>query len=139
MLSWNIAQVRVVGTMLLCGVLVSPAWAQSEASSATPGTIESEQVLRERLQENVREREQLLQQLEDLGRKRDESLPKDERPQRYQDMTGPTGEAGATEETPVYELADISIVSKRVQKHPGGAGLSPRPRARKPIRNRPAR
>ncbi|MDR4471609.1 MAG: hypothetical protein MRJ92_02805 [Nitrospira sp.] len=81
------------------------------------GHNRSEQVLRERLQENVRERGAPAWQ-EDLGRKRDESLPQEQRPQRYQDMTGPTGEAGATEETPVYELADISIVSKRVQKLP---------------------
>ncbi|HAP39598.1 MAG TPA: TonB-dependent receptor, partial [Nitrospira sp.] len=129
MLSWDITQVRVVGTMLVCGLLVNPAWAESDTSSPTTGTMESEQVLRERLQRNVQEREQLLQQLEDLGRKRDESLPKDERPQRYQDMTGPTAEAGATEETPVYELADISIVSKRVQKLPEGLAFSATPRS----------
>ena len=91
--------------------------------------MESEAALRERLQHNVHEREQLLQQLEDLSRTRDETLPKDERPQLYRETTDAAAEGGASQETPVYELADISIVSKRVQKHPEGLAFSATPRS----------
>ena len=119
----------IMETMLACGLLAGPAWAQSDTPPSAPGTMESEQMLRERLQQNVREREQLLQQLEDMGRKHDESLPKNERPQLYREMAAPTAESGATEEPPIYELADISIVSKRVQKHPEGMAFSATPRS----------
>ncbi len=129
MMSAGVVQNGVVGTMLLCGMLVGPAWAQSEPSSSTPGTMESEAVLRERLQQNGNEREQLLRQLEELSRTRDEALPPKEKPQRYQEAPGPQSDgADAPEAVPVYDLADISIVSKRVQKHPEGLAFSATPR-----------
>ncbi len=116
-------------TMLACGLLAGPAWPQSDTPPSAPGAMESEQMLRGRLQQNVREREQLLQQLEEMGRKHDESLQKNERPQLYREMAAPTAESGASEEPPIYELADISIVSKRVQKHPEGMAFSATPRS----------
>ena len=129
MRSWRIVQHGAAGIMLVCGWLVGSAWAQSDVLSAAPGTIESEAVLRERLQQNVREREQLLQQLEDLGRTREEALPSNEKPQRYQEAAVPQSDGvDAPGAVPVYDLADISIVSKRVQKHPEGLAFSATPR-----------
>jgi iron complex outermembrane receptor protein len=129
MMSRKIVQHGVAGMMLVCGWLVGSTWAQSEPSSSTPGTMESEAVLRERLQQNGNEREQLLRQLEDLSRIRDEALPANEKPQRYQEAAVPQSDGGdAPEAVPVYDLADISIVSKRVQKHPEGLAFSATPR-----------
>lgn len=115
--------------MLLCGLLAGSAWAQSDVPQSVPSAMESEQVLRERLQQNGQERERLLQELEAIGRKRDESLPQGERPQRFREVTGQPAGPEAPEEPPVYELADISIVSKRVQKHPEGLAFSATPRS----------
>ncbi len=55
----RMAQRGVRATMLLCGVLAGPAWAQNELPTL-PAAMESEAVLRERLQQNGQEREQLL-------------------------------------------------------------------------------
>jgi len=96
MLSVGVVQNGVVGMLLLWGMFLSPAWAQSDVPSSTSGTMESEAVLRERLQHNVQEREQLLQQLEDLSRVRDETLPKHERPQLYRETTDAAAEGGAS-------------------------------------------
>ncbi len=129
MRSWRIVQHGVAGSLLVCGWLVGSAWAQNELPPPTSSTLESEAVLRERLQQNVREREQLLQQLEDLGRTREEALPSNEKPQRYQEAAVPQSDGvDAPEAVPVYDLADISIVSKRVQKHPEGLAFSATPR-----------
>lgn len=65
----------VWGAVLVCVLTGSPAWAQGEASVPVGGSAQSEQVLRERLQQNVQERETLLQELEEIGRRRDEALP----------------------------------------------------------------
>jgi iron complex outermembrane receptor protein len=90
----------------------------------------TEEGLRDRLQQNVREREELLRELEDITRRRDEVLPVEEKPQRYQEIAGPQAEStNAPDAIPVYDLADISIVSKRVQKLPEGLAFSATPRS----------
>lgn len=119
----------VWGAVLVCVLTGSPAWAQGEVPVPVGGTAQSEQALRERLQQNVQEREKLLQDLEEMGRRRDEALPPSERPQLYKEAVVETSGPAAPDESPVYELSDISIVSKRVQKHPEGLAFSATPRS----------
>jgi iron complex outermembrane recepter protein len=80
-------------------------------------------------QQNPREqqlREQLkgiLQELEDLQKGRESTVPPDERPKTATEKVAPAQSevAGAI---PEYELSDLSIVSKRFQKRPEGLSLS---------------
>ncbi len=113
----------------MCVLTGSPVWALGEAPVPVGGIGQSEQELRERLQQNVQERETLLRELDDISRRRDEALPAGERPQLYKETPHEASGPAAPEEAPVYELADISIVSKRVQKHPEGLAFSSTPRS----------
>lgn len=68
----------------------------------------------------------ILQELEDLQKGREVTLPPAERPKTVTEKAKPE-QAEATEAAealPEYELADTSIVSKRFQKRPEGVSLS---------------
>ncbi|MCC6141527.1 MAG: TonB-dependent receptor [Nitrospira sp.] len=68
----------------------------------------------------------ILQELDDLKRNREQALPPAERPKTVTEKAAPesSGEAEVAEAMPEYELADTSIVSKRLQKRPEGMSLS---------------
>lgn len=128
---YSAVRARLLGAVIcvLAGLSAPTAWSQAADPIAPSTATAAEEALRERLQQNVREREQLLRELDEAGRRREEALPLDERPKRLQetagaDVVGPDAPA----QEPVYDLADISIVSKRVQKHPEGLTFSSTPR-----------
>lgn len=75
-----------------------------------------EQQLRDQLKE-------ILQELEDLQKGRESTLPPAERPKTVTEKVAPEQTEGA-EAIPEYELSDVSIVSKRFQKRPEGISLS---------------
>lgn len=75
-----------------------------------------EQQLRDQLKE-------ILQELEDLQKGRESTLPPAERPKTVTEKVAPEQSEGA-EAIPEYELSDVSIVSKRFQKRPEGISLS---------------
>jgi iron complex outermembrane recepter protein len=72
-------------------------------------------------------REQLkgiLQELENLQRGKEKTLPPEEKPKAVVTEKVTPEEATATGTMPVYELADTSIVSKRLERRPEGVSLS---------------
>ncbi|MEP6933325.1 MAG: Plug domain-containing protein, partial [Nitrospirota bacterium] len=83
----------------------------------------------EAAQQNPREqqlREQLkgiLQELDDLKKDRESTVPPEERPNTVTEKLAPE-HAGVAGTIPEYELSDLSIISKRVHKRPEGVSLS---------------
>jgi iron complex outermembrane recepter protein len=83
----------------------------------------------EAMQQSSREqqlREQLkgiLQELDDLQKGRESTVPPAERPKTVTEKVTPE-QAQGTGAMPEYELSDTSIVSKRFQKRPEGVSLS---------------
>lgn len=97
----------------------------------------------EAIQQSPREqqlREQLkgiLQELEDLQKGRESALPPAEQPKTVTEKVAPE-ESQATGAIPEYELADMSIISKRFVKRPEGVTMSATPRSEtesQPTRN----
>lgn len=70
----------------------------------------------------------ILQELEELQQKKESEKPDAERPTIIKESAEPASHETATEAAsdakPDFDLADMSIVSKRLQKHPEGMSLS---------------
>ncbi len=108
-----LAAAALFGGIAVMGQAVS---AQEPASSSGTEPSPREGQLREQLKS-------ILQELEALQRGREHTLPPAEKPKTAIEKVAPE-EAEATGAMPEYELADTSIVSKRIQKRPEGVSLS---------------
>ena len=86
---------------------------QTEGLSASP----REQELRGQLKG-------ILQELDDLQKSRESALPPAERPKTVTEKVKPEQTEEVAGAMPEYDLADTSIVSKRLQKRPEGVALS---------------
>jgi len=67
---------------------------------------------------------QILQELEELQHKKESATPEGERPTIVKEKAAPEESEAAQESIPEFELADMSIVSNRLQKRPEGISLS---------------
>lgn len=109
-----------VGIFVLCVAGNGKALAQ-EASSSDTSTSPRERELRDQLKS-------ILQELDELQQKKESGKPEAERPAIIKEKTesdAPETAAEATSEAkPDFDLADMSIVSKRHQKRPEGLSLS---------------
>lgn len=110
----------VVGLVVFCAVGGANVCAQDTPaadSSASP----RERELRDQLKT-------ILQELDDLQQKKESAKPETERTSIIKEKKEPTSSEAITDATPSAEpdldLADMSIVSKRLQKHPEGMSLS---------------
>ena len=107
---------RVGHIIVAVAVLGSMATIDHVASAqepAQPAVSPREEQLRKQLKG-------ILQELDELQKAREETLPPGERPQGVTEKVSPQ----ASEAIPEYELSDLSIVSKRFQKRPEGLSLS---------------
>jgi len=86
---------------------------QPEEASSPP----REQELRGQLKD-------ILQELDDLKRTREQALPPAERPKTVTEKVALEQAEPLADAMPEYELSDTSIVSKRLQKRPEGLSLS---------------
>ena len=107
-----LAAVALFGGMAVMGQAVL---AQEPASSSGTEQSPREGQLREQLKS-------ILQELEALQRGQEQTLPPTEKPKTVIEKVAPE-EAEAMGAKPEYELADTSIVSKRIQKRPEGVSL----------------
>ncbi|NOS81676.1 MAG: TonB-dependent receptor [Nitrospira sp. CG24C] len=106
------------------------AFAQEPAPTETVEQNPREQQLREQLKG-------ILQELEDLQRSRESTLPPTERPKVVTEKIEPE-EMKSPGSIPEYELADMSIISRRFVKRPEGISFSTTPRSEtesQPTRN----
>ena len=109
--------IAVVMTVIgMPGAWQSLAQAQEPDSTAATASPR-EQELREQLKG-------ILQELDDLKRNREHALPPAERPKTVTEIVKPEQAEEVAEAMPEYELADTSIVSKRLQKRPEGVSFS---------------
>ncbi|TKB69106.1 MAG: TonB-dependent receptor [Nitrospira sp.] len=93
-----------------------------EAPSADPSALPRERELRDQLKT-------ILQELDELQQKKDSTKPEAERQPiiKEKKVESPSAEAEMvtpTETQPDFDLSDMSIVSKRLQKRPEGVSLS---------------
>ncbi len=107
-----LAAVALFGGIAVMGQAVL---AQEPASSSGTEQSPREGQLREQLKS-------ILQELEALQRGQEQTLPPTEKPKTVIEKVAPE-EAEAMGAKPEYELADTSIVSKRIQKRPEGVSL----------------
>lgn len=107
------AVVMTVIGMLSAGAPLAQAQAPNQGESAVSPR---EQELRGQLKG-------ILQELEEIQRHKDSVLPPAERPRTVTEKVQPE-QAQLVDAMPEYELADTSIVSRRVQKRPEGVSLS---------------
>jgi iron complex outermembrane receptor protein len=108
-----IVAVSVLGGIAAMGhVALAQEPVQSEALAQSP----HEQQLREQLKG-------ILQELEDLQKGRESTVPPAERPKTVTEKVAPE-QSQVTGAMPEYELSDTSIVSTRFQKRPEGLSLS---------------
>jgi iron complex outermembrane recepter protein len=108
-----LAAAVLFGGIAVMGQAVS---AQEPASSSGTEQSPREGQLREQLKG-------ILQELEELQRGREQTSPPTEKPKTVTEKVT-SEEAEATGAMPEYELADTSIVSKRLQKRPEGVSVS---------------
>jgi iron complex outermembrane recepter protein len=103
--------------LILLAASAVPAAAQ-DAPPIDPATTPREQELRDQLRN-------ILHELDEIQLQKEKATPEAERPSiiKEQAETEPAGEAQPTA-VPHYDLADMSIVSKRLQKRPEGISLS---------------
>jgi len=92
----------------------------ARAQDATQQPVSQASPREEQLREQLKD---ILQELEDLQRTRESTLPPSERPKAAVEKVAPD-QAEGTDTMPEYQLADTSIVSKRFQKRPEGVSLS---------------
>jgi len=110
---------RAVKLVLATATLImgaDPIWAQ-DSPSAEPAPTQRERELREQLKG-------ILQELEDLQHKKERAIPEEERPAIVKEKTPQAEPQAAQESIPEFELADMSIVSDRLQKRLEGISLS---------------
>lgn len=108
-------RVGYIGCAVLVSGMLSAGDELAGAQEAAPPSAR-EQELREQLKG-------ILQELDDLQKEREKTVPPAERPQAVTEKVTPE-HAEATGATPEYELADTSIVSERLKKRPEGVSLS---------------
>ena len=110
-------QLAVCIALILFATSVAPAAAQ-DAPSADPSASSRERELRQQLNN-------ILKELDELQQQKERAAPEAERPSiiKEQAEAEATGEAQPTA-VPHYDLADMSIVSQRLQKRPEGISLS---------------
>lgn len=110
---------RIAVVMTVIGMMgAGQPLAQAQEPDSTAATASPrEQELREQLKG-------ILQELDDLKRNREHALPPTERPKTVTEIVKPEQAEEVAEAMPEYELADTSIVSKRLQKRPEGVSLS---------------
>lgn len=110
----------VVGLVVLCAVGGVNVFAQ-DTPAADPSASPRERELRDQLKT-------ILQELDDLQQKKDNAKPETERTPIIKERTEPASSEATTDASspaaPDLDLADMSIVSKRLQKHPEGMSLS---------------
>ena len=115
---WGYAM--AVGIFVLCAVGNGKALAQDAPSSDT-STSPRERALRDQLKN-------ILKELDELQQKKESEKPDAERPTIIKEKAESASPEAATEATseakPDFDLADMSIVSKRLQKRPEGVSLS---------------
>ena len=120
MVSFKSVRQIIVAVAVLGGIVAMDHVALAQEPTQPTASPREEQ-LREQLKG-------ILQELEDLQNAREGALPPAERPKVVTEKSEPEHSevAGAI---PAYELADMSIVSDREQKHPEGITLSVAPRS----------
>lgn len=110
----------VVGLVVLCAVGGANVCAQ-DTPAADPSASPRERELRDQLKT-------ILQELDDLQQKKESAKPETERTSIIKEKKEPASSEVITDATssaePDLDLADMSIVSKRLQKHPEGMSLS---------------
>ncbi|BFU92426.1 MAG: hypothetical protein NTAFB01_36130 [Nitrospira sp.] len=108
-----------VGLLVMCAAGDGNALAQ-DAPSSDPSASPRERALRDQLKNILRE-------LDELQQKKESEKPDAERPTIIKESAEPASPETATEATstkPDFDLADMSIVSKRSQNRPEGLSLS---------------
>ncbi len=115
---WGYAM--AVGLFVLCVAGNGKALAQ-DAPSSDPSASPRERVLRDQLKN-------ILEELDELQQKKESEKPDAERPtiikERAESASSEAATEATSEATPDFDLADMSIVSKRHQKRPEGISLS---------------
>ncbi|MBS0181547.1 MAG: TonB-dependent receptor [Nitrospira sp.] len=114
---WGCAM--AVGLFVMCAAVSDETFAQG-APSSDPSASPRERALRDQLKNILRE-------LDELQQKKESEKPDAERPTIIKENTEPASSETATEATsakPDFDLADMSIVSKRSQNRPEGLSLS---------------
>lgn len=110
----------VVGMVVICAAWGDHAFAQ-DTSAADPSASPRERELRDQLKN-------ILQELDELQQNKESAKPESERSSIIKDKTEPTSSEATTDVTssagPDLDLTDMSIVSKRLQKHPEGMSLA---------------
>lgn len=101
----------VIGIVAICGVGNGRASAQG-ASVGEPSASPREKDLRQQLKT-------ILQELDEMQQKKESVKPESERPSIIKKKTESTSSAESD-----FDLSDMSIVSKRLQKRPEGVSLS---------------
>jgi iron complex outermembrane recepter protein len=105
-----------IGVIVLAAA-AAPAAAQ-DAPSTDPSASPREQELREQLRN-------ILHELDEIQQQKERAAPEEERPSIIKEQAEPeTASGGETAAVPHFDLADMSIVSKRLQKRPEGISLS---------------
>ncbi len=110
----------VVGMVVICAAWGDHAFAQ-DTPAADPSASPRERELRDQLKN-------ILQELDDLQQKKESAKPESERSSIIKEKTEPATPEAAAEASsaagPDFDLSDMSIVSKRLQKRPEGVSLS---------------
>ena len=112
MVSFKRATQTIVAVAVLGGILATDHVASAQEPTK-PAASQREEQLREQLKG-------ILQELEDLQKTREGTLPLGEQPRVVTEKLA----TQEPEAIPEYELSDLSIVSKRFQKRPEGVSLS---------------
>ncbi|HET7910313.1 MAG TPA: TonB-dependent receptor plug domain-containing protein, partial [Nitrospira sp.] len=103
--------------LILFAALPAPAAAQG-APSTDPSSSPRERELRDQLRN-------ILHELDEIQQQKERATPEGERPSIIQEQAEPQAtREGEAEPVPHYGLADMSIVSQRLQKRPEGISLS---------------
>lgn len=113
-----------------CAAVIPAVFAQEPISTDVAQPSSKEQQLRQELN-------RILQELDDLQKTRESTVPPAERPKAVTEKVAPE-QPQAPAVTPEYELADLSIISKRFVKRPEGVTMSATPRSEtesQPTRN----
>jgi iron complex outermembrane receptor protein len=111
---WGYAM--AVGIFVLCAVGNGKALAQDAPSSDT-STSPRERALRDQLKN-------ILKELDELQQKKESEKPDAERPTIIKEKAESASPEATSEAKSDFDLADMSIVSKRHQKRPEGVSLS---------------
>ena len=108
----------VLGGIFLAGIAGGPVIAQ-DAPTGDPAASPREQELRKELNN-------ILKELDEIQQHKERATPEAERPSIIKEQAEPVPEAieAVPKSGPDFDLADMSIVSQRLQKRPEGISLS---------------